>query len=139
MEKGTVAAVRRVDYYSVSFFRLAGRRLFWGAWRVCEWVTVAEAKDLPPGDSMSVEHEGDSIALFNVDGTFYAIGNRCPHAAGPLAQGFIEKGRVTCPWHGWSFPLSLEDAPDDGLCRYALRVEDGAIQVEVPAKERKAG
>ena len=104
-----------------------------------EWVTVAAVDDLPPGGSMRVEQDGESIALFNVDGTFYATANRCPHAAGPLAQGFIEKGRVTCPWHGWSFPLSREDAPEDGLCRYALRVEDGAIQVEVPASGCKAG
>ena len=104
-----------------------------------EWVTVAAVDDLPPGDSMRVEQDGESIALFNVDGTFYAIAGRCPHAAGPLARGFIEKGRVTCPWHGWSFPLSREEAPDDGLCRYDLRVEDGAIQVELPAKDCKAG
>jgi nitrite reductase/ring-hydroxylating ferredoxin subunit len=93
------------------------------------WVTLVSLRDLPPRESLAVVHGKESIALFNVNGEVFATSNCCPHAAGPLVQGFIEKGRVVCPWHGWSFPLSPDDPPNDGLRRYRVRVEEGAIQV----------
>ena len=46
------------------------------------------------------------IAVFNVDDNFYAISNTCAHKGGPLSQGILEKGIVTCPWHGWKYNVS---------------------------------
>ncbi len=97
-----------------------------------QWVAVANTAEIPPGDSKSFTFGRESIAVFNVDGEFFAISNRCPHAAGPLVQGFVEKGRVVCPWHGWSFPLSRVNPPNDGVERYAVRIEDGALLLEMP-------
>ena len=100
-----------------------------------EWVTVAMAADIPPGESKAVDLAAECVALFNVEGEFFAVSNMCPHAAGPMVEGFIEKGRLVCPWHGWSFPLSMEDAPVDGLGRYAVRVEGDAVQIDVAVPE----
>ena len=54
--------------------------------------------------------EGKEVALFNVGGRYYAIGNRCPHRSGPLFRGRVEevegKPAVRCPLHGWLFELA---------------------------------
>jgi nitrite reductase (NADH) small subunit len=46
------------------------------------------------------------IALFNVDGRFYALDGICPHQGGPLGKGKLTGCIVTCPWHGWQFDVS---------------------------------
>jgi nitrite reductase/ring-hydroxylating ferredoxin subunit len=46
--------------------------------------------------------EGQKIALFNVEGTFYAVGDTCTHRGGPLSEGSVAGTTVTCPWHGES-------------------------------------
>ena len=100
-----------------------------------ELVPVGTTEEIPPGASKVVVHEEKSIAIFNVDGAYFAISNICPHAAGPLGQGFIEDGRIVCPWHGWSFPLSPEDPPNDGLPRYRVFVAGNQVRIEFPAIE----
>lgn len=100
---------------------------------MAEWVFVAKVDELPPGESSVVEREGEQIAVFNVDGSFFATGNRCPHAAGPLEHAWIEKGRLICPWHGWSFQLDPAGAPNDALPRYRTEVRDGSVYFEYPA------
>ena len=90
---------------------------------------VAEAENLPPGQSLLVTVDGKEVALFNVEGRFYAIGNRCPHRSGPLVRGRVETVpcgaapesvpdaggavagtettlAVRCPIHGWLFELA---------------------------------
>ncbi len=98
-----------------------------------EFVVACRAEDLPPGKSKVIVHDKEAIAVFNIDGAFYAVNNRCPHAAGPLEYGFIEHGRIICPWHGWSFPLSADDPPNDGLPRYRVAVEEGEVRILLPA------
>ncbi|MCM8811552.1 MAG: nitrite reductase small subunit NirD [Candidatus Omnitrophica bacterium] len=72
-------------------------------------VRVASAADVPPGGSCLVQVDGKDVALFNVDGRFFAVGNRCPHRSGPLVRGRVEKIEekcaVRCPLHGWLFDL----------------------------------
>lgn len=61
---------------------------------------VANVKDLASGSGMAVQAGGHKIALFNVDGTFCAIGDTCTHRGGPLSEGSLEGATVICPWHG---------------------------------------
>jgi nitrite reductase (NADH) small subunit len=63
-------------------------------------VKVAKTGDLSPGQGKVFQAEGQTIALFNVDGSFYAIDNTCTHAGGPLGEGGLVGDEVTCPWHG---------------------------------------
>ncbi|MBI2461390.1 MAG: Rieske 2Fe-2S domain-containing protein, partial [Candidatus Rokubacteria bacterium] len=67
---------------------------------------VAEIADLAPGQGRVVEVEGKAIALFNVDGAFYAIDNTCLHRGGPLGEGELDGAVVTCPWHGWCYDVT---------------------------------
>ncbi len=95
-------------------------------------MTVARVADVAPGTGKAVVVGDREIALFNVDGTFYALDNTCPHQGGPLAEGWVDGTTVTCPWHAWTFKL------DDGgmtLGDYAsvdtfdVQVEDGEVRV----------
>lgn len=97
-----------------------------------KWCKVAIKGDVPPGESIAVDTEVGRIAVFNVDGEVYAVENSCPHAGAQLYQGYIEHGRVICPFHGWSFPLRTDEPLCDGLLRFASRVEGEDILVELP-------
>lgn len=70
-----------------------------------EWIKVAQVGDLAEGEGKTVDCRGMEIALFNDQGVFRAIENRCPHAGGPLGEGTLQEGCVVCPWHQWNFNL----------------------------------
>ncbi len=102
---------------------------------MADFVKVAKAGDVSPGKGMMVEVNGKKIALFNVEGSFYAIDDTCTHRGGPLSQGFLEEKQVRCPWHGALFDVTSGEvvgppAPT-GVNRYNVRVEGADIEVEV--------
>jgi nitrite reductase/ring-hydroxylating ferredoxin subunit len=127
---------------------------------------VAKASDLPPGGRLLAELDGREIVVLNVDGTFYAVINHCPHRGGALGMGNVVSlptssvpGEIhvdpnvkflICPWHRWEFDLetgqSWCDAMDPGRRRYAVKpfdvqVTPGAALAEDAddANTRKAG
>ncbi|MBI2480912.1 MAG: non-heme iron oxygenase ferredoxin subunit [Planctomycetia bacterium] len=69
-------------------------------------VKIAEVNDVEPGEGKTVEADGQAVALFNVDGVFYAIDNTCTHVGGPLGEGALVGKEVTCPWHGAQFDVT---------------------------------
>lgn len=69
-------------------------------------VRVASINDVPPGSGKELAAAGRVVALYNVDGQFYALDGVCPHAGGPLGQGELCGTTVTCPWHGWQFDVT---------------------------------
>ncbi len=101
-----------------------------------EFTTVAQIADVPPGTGRTVEVKGVWIALFNIEGTFYAIDNACPHAGGPLGEGKIREGGVVeCPWHGWRFNIATGQRvgnPNFEAPCCAVRVVGTEIQVALP-------
>lgn len=70
------------------------------------WIQIARVNDVPPGTSRECVAEDRIVALFNVDGTFYALDGVCPHQGGPLGRGLLSGCLVTCPWHGWQFDVT---------------------------------
>jgi 3-phenylpropionate/trans-cinnamate dioxygenase ferredoxin subunit len=75
-----------------------------------ERVKIANRSDVPPGGKMLVEVDGRAIALFNVDGTFYAIDDVCTHDGGPLAEGDLQGCEIECPRHGARFDVRTGEA-----------------------------
>jgi len=83
---------------------------------------VCRVEELPPGARKIVEIRGREIGVFNVNGSYYALLNRCPHRAAPLCKGpitgligspkqykfdFCRDGEIVrCPWHGWEFDIT---------------------------------
>ncbi len=101
------------------------------------FVTVAKVADLQPGTCQSVELRDVGVALFNVDGTIYALDNTCPHAGGPLGEGILDGKLIACPWHGWKFDVTSGTCmknPSDSwkVPSYEVRETDGLIQVLLP-------
>ncbi len=69
------------------------------------FVAIASTTDILPGEAKAFVVGDREIAVFNVDGSFHAIENTCPHQGAPLAQGWIDGFAVTCPWHAWCFDV----------------------------------
>lgn len=69
-------------------------------------IRVASLRDLTPGTCQEVFAAGRIVAIFNVDGTVYALDGVCPHQGGPIGQGQLAGSVVTCPWHGWQFDVT---------------------------------
>jgi 3-phenylpropionate/trans-cinnamate dioxygenase ferredoxin subunit len=63
------------------------------------YVRIAGTQDIPVGKMKALKLESKEILITNVDGNYFAIGNRCAHAGGDLAQGTLEGNIVTCPRH----------------------------------------
>jgi nitrite reductase (NADH) small subunit len=96
---------------------------------------IAKTNDVPPGQVAAFTIEGQKIALFNVEGTYYAIGDTCTHRGGPLSEGDVQGTKVTCPWHGADFDLNtgavLGPPAQKGVPSYKVVVEGDDIKVEV--------
>ena len=95
---------------------------------------IAELKDLPPGAGTSVDAAGRTLALFNVDGTLYAVDNTCPHRGGPLAEGDLDGAVVTCPWHGWRYDVTTgvrDGTPTVRVACYPVTIVDGVAYVDL--------
>lgn len=100
-----------------------------------QYVKVATVNEIAEGQTKVVEVSGQRIALFNINGTFYAIDDTCPHRGGPLSEGFIENDEVTCPWHGARFRLATGDVLSSpatrGVQAFAVRVQGNDVEIEV--------
>ncbi len=98
-----------------------------------DFVSVAKTSDLSEGEVMLVEAGDERIALSRIDGSFYAIGEVCPHAEGPLSEGIVDDEEVECPWHGSRFNLKTGEvtSPPAGepVARYAVRLQGDDVLV----------
>ena len=113
---------------------------------------VARASDIAPGTCRIVTVRGREIGIFNLDGEYFALANRCPHAGGPLCQGRVgplvlsdgpghyrltrEREFLRCPWHGWEFDIrtgqSWCDPHSVRARQYKVTVESGDSLVKGP-------
>jgi nitrite reductase (NADH) small subunit len=111
---------------------------------------ICKASELPAGDRKIVELEGRSIGIFNIDNSYYAMKNVCPHYKAPLCKGEVtgmplpsEPGTfiwaregeiVRCPWHGWEFDITTGKSiynPHKWMVKtYEVTVEKDAESVE---------
>jgi nitrite reductase (NADH) small subunit len=111
-------------------------------------VFVCAASELPPGSRTVRELDGKSVGIFNVEGRFHALHNRCPHKGGALCLGPVtgtnlpaehrrylygREGHILrCAWHGWEFEIESGRALVDPKIRaksFPVVVEDGSVYV----------
>jgi nitrite reductase/ring-hydroxylating ferredoxin subunit len=99
------------------------------------YTPVATLGDLPPGSAKRVYAASEAVALFNVNGTIYAIANRCSHARASLSEGTVDPARcaVTCPWHAGVFSLEsgqvLDGPPALPVVTYKVKLEGDTILI----------
>ncbi len=79
---------------------------------MADFIKVADTSDVPPGTGAVIEVDGRPIAVFNVNGEYFALDNTCLHRGGPLGEGFVDSANCTvqCPWHGWIYSLRTGEA-----------------------------
>lgn len=77
--------------------------------------------------------DGNELAVFNVNGEYYAIENFCPHKGAPLSEGSICGHIVECGWHGWQFDVRSGECltVKERIRTYSVKVEEGLVKVEV--------
>lgn len=99
-------------------------------------IKVSNAAQLMPGQKKLIRAKGKEVALFNIEGTFYAINNICPHSTGPLVEGKVHQTIVTCPWHGAKFDVTtgqcLSGPATTNVATYPVYIENNSIIIEIP-------
>lgn len=76
------------------------------------WFRLAPLSALPRGQAVQVDLDGRTVALFHTEDGLRAVGGICPHAGGPLSDGDVDGGTVTCPWHRWRYDLRTGERRD---------------------------
>jgi 3-phenylpropionate/trans-cinnamate dioxygenase ferredoxin component len=102
---------------------------------MAEFIRAIAVSDLAPGQCTEANVGGTPVAIYNVDGTFYATSNTCLHRGGPLGQGMLDGAAVMCPWHAWSWDVTTGDNVANAELKiptYEVKVEDGHVLVKVP-------
>ncbi len=98
-----------------------------------DWVTVARADQLAPGQWKCVDVDGAQVAVFNLDGQYYAIEDICTHDGGQLTGGSIEGAEIICPRHGARFCIktgaALSAPAYEATAKFPVRIENGVIEV----------
>lgn len=69
------------------------------------WVEVAKSSAVAEGVAIEVVVEGQVLAIFRHEDQLFAMDGMCAHQGGPIAEGEVAHGCVTCPWHGWQYEL----------------------------------
>lgn len=93
---------------------------------------AGRVEDLPDGSCKTIElPAGRELALFNVNGEFYATENFCPHKGAPLAEGALCEHVIECDWHGWQFDVRTGECltVPEKLLTYEVVVKDGSIKI----------
>jgi nitrite reductase (NADH) small subunit len=99
------------------------------------FVNVAKVSEVPPGKAKQAKVGGKTLAVFNVEGVFYAIDDTCPHRGAPLSEGTLEGHEVVCPWHAAAFDVTTgahlsPPARCDVGC-YKVQVAGEDVQVDI--------
>jgi 3-phenylpropionate/trans-cinnamate dioxygenase ferredoxin subunit len=98
-----------------------------------DWVDVSAVSDFPPGSRRVVSVDNAQIAVFNLDGRYYAIEDVCTHDGGELASGECDGEAVVCPRHGARFSIKtgavLAPPAYEPIATFPVRVENGRVQV----------
>jgi len=98
-----------------------------------EWIDVAREGEIRPGQCRVVDVDDVMVAVYNVEGEYYAIEDTCTHDGGELASGAVEGDEVICPRHGARFCIKSGEALTapayEDVERYPTRVEKGTVQV----------
>ena len=99
------------------------------------FVAVAPVGSIPLGTGRAFPVGGKMVAVFCVgEDQYQSIDDFCPHMGASLAEGQLEEGVVSCPWHAWRFRVSDGtwcDNPKIKIDAYPVRVRDGQIEVGV--------
>lgn len=140
-EKSIILSLRA----ALAFALVAGLHIYTGIreWRADNgmkslkakgWIDVGAPLDIPDMRAVIAPlPKGDRVAVFRYGEKISAVSNACRHQNGPLGEGRVIDGCITCPWHGWQY------RPDDGVSpppftekieTFNVRIESGRVLVD---------
>ena len=99
------------------------------------WIRITEAANIPAREGRAITVGRHELAIFNLDGRYLTIENKCPHKGGPLCDGIVTGESVVCPLHAWKVNLAngCVERPTHGkdhcVTTYPVRVDDDNIVV----------
>lgn len=103
-----------------------------------DWIDVAAVEDFLPGTCRVVETDEVPIVVFNLDGRYYAIENRCTHEEAELSDGALDGEEIVCPLHGARFSVVtgavLGPPAYENLRTFPVRVTNGWVEVDAEAE-----
>ncbi len=101
------------------------------------WIPVASVEAFPPGTRRTLDVEGLPVAVYNVEGRYFAIGDICTHELECLSDGLLEGLEIVCPRHGAHFSLvtgmALSPPAYEPVPTFPVRIEDGIVEVGTTA------
>jgi len=100
-------------------------------------IAIAKTTEIPENEGRAFPVGDQMIAVFQVDGTFFAMDDFCPHQGASLSAGWIHDGCVACPWHAWRFQLTdgtWMDNPKIKTETYPVTLQGDDIFVELPGE-----
>lgn len=106
------------------------------------WFSVAKETEFHPGESRLIDIDNVMVAVFNIDGEYFAIEDKCTHDGVPMlgtgmpAEDIIDGSEIVCPRHGARFCIKsgapLSPPAFEATETFPVRVEDGMVQVTDP-------
>ncbi len=118
---------------TVAGLHLAARRRDRAARGAADWVTVGRPAEIADGRARIVSLGGDErVAVFRYDGRLSAVSNACAHQNGPLGEGRIVDGCITCPWHGFQYRPADGCSPapfTERIPTYRLKLDGDTVLV----------
>jgi len=106
------------------------------------FIDIAALEDIPRQGARVVKTAAGCIALFRTaTDEVFALDDRCPHKGGPLSEGIVHGGQVTCPLHGMVFDLAtgLAQGADEGrVGTHPARIEGGRVMLEAGVMARRS-
>jgi 3-phenylpropionate/trans-cinnamate dioxygenase ferredoxin component len=109
---------------------------------MAEFVEVMRLEQLPPGRGTMVTVADKDVALFNVDGTIYAMEDSCLHQGLSLGTSRLEGKVVTCRGHGWRYDVTTGctlHVKDYGVATYPVKIVEGKIMISVSERMQASG
>ena len=98
-------------------------------------VELCKATDVAVGTALRVEAAGLTVAVFNLEGTFYVTDDACTHGPGSLSEGYIDGDVIECNFHNGQFDIKTGEVVSPPcmvpIKTYPATVEDGTVFIEV--------
>ncbi|WP_432992519.1 bifunctional 3-phenylpropionate/cinnamic acid dioxygenase ferredoxin subunit [Dactylosporangium sp. CA-233914] len=102
------------------------------------WIRACSVAELDDGDALQL-NTTPPIAVFNVEGEFFALNDTCTHGQSSLADGYVDGDQIECAWHFAKFDIRtgavLTPPATIPLCTYKVRVEGSDVMVEMPDRD----
>ena len=106
------------------------------------WFNVAKETEFSPGESRLIDVDNVMVAVFNIEGEYFAIEDRCTHDDAPMlgsgmeTEDIVEGSEIICPRHGARFCIksgaALTAPAFEATETFPVRIEDGMVQVTDP-------